>query len=479
MGRMEMLDSVRARLTVWYVGVLALTLLTFSIGVYELLARNLNRRLDAGLRAALESMHSSLIFERAEGETEKEAAISTVTELRYPNTAMAVFDSAGRLLAESTAPGNIHAFLPAQGVEGAETISYFTLPKEKNVGEKGWRVAAERVIAAPNTPPFLIVMRQSRETIDAELDSLRQVLYLAVPLALALAGIGGWLLARKSLAPVVEMSAHARRISAENLGERLPVANSRDELGRLAATFNELLERLNAAFDQQRQFMADASHELRTPLHVIGTAADVALNQSHRKEDEYRDALTMIQQQGRRLTRIVEDTFTLARADTGRRELDVRNFYLDELLAETTRAAQVLAEHKGVHLMLQAADETPYHGDEGLIRQMLLNLFDNAIKHTPPEGMVRVDLVRSGAALEIVVADTGPGIPAEAQPHIFERFYRVDKARARTANGHVGGAGLGLAIALWVAEAHNCSLILQRSDQTGSTFVITLPLLQN
>jgi signal transduction histidine kinase len=184
----------------------------------------------------------------------------------------------------------------------------------------------------------------------------------------------------------------------------------------------------------------------------------------------------MIQQQTRRLTHIVEDMFTLARADAGRRELNVSDFYLNELLAETTRAAQVLAERKGVRVTLHAADEAPYHGDEGLMRQMLLNLLDNAIKYTPSDGTVEVSLNQSQAAMEITVSDTGTGIPAEAQPYIFERFYRVDKARARTENGRGSGAGLGLAIARWVAEAHQGSLTLKRSNHTGSTFMIKLPM---
>jgi heavy metal sensor kinase len=470
-----MFNSVRIKLTLWYVGVLTLTLLAFSVGVHALLARNLHRRLDAGLNSALESMRNSLSFERAEGESEKEAAESTVTELGYPSMAMAVFDAEGRLLAERVAPGNARALLPAASAAIAETVRFFTLPGEKTAGSEGWRVAAARVSVAPNAAPYLIVAGQSLEAVAAELKSLRQALALAVPLALALAGIGGWLLARKSLAPVVAMSAQARRIGAGNLDEHLPVANPRDELGQLAVTFNELLGRLHIAFDQQRQFMADASHELRTPLHVIGAAVDVTLQQPARDESDYRDALAMIRQQTRRLTRIVEEMFTLARADAGRRELQVADFYLDELLAETARAAEVLAKPKGVRVALRPANETAFRGDEGLLRQMLLNLLDNAIKHTPADGSVTVSLAQSAASVEITVSDTGAGIPAEAQPHIFERFYRTDKARARADFANGGGAGLGLSIARWIAEAHHGKLELRDSTERGSAFVASLP----
>jgi two-component system OmpR family sensor kinase len=281
---------------------------------------------------------------------------------------------------------------------------------------------------------------------------------------------------------VLVMSERARRIGAENLEQRLPVVNPRDELGQLAMTFNELLARLNdafaqqrLAFERQRQFMADASHELRTPLHVMRTAGEVTLDQAHNDEGEYRDALAMINQQTRHLARIVEDMFMLARADAGQRRPEWKSFYLDELVTEAARAAQVLAECKGVTVEIAHTDETPYRGDEGLLRQMVLNLLDNAVKYTPTGGAVRVSLARHDSAHEIAVADTGAGIPREAQPHIFERFYRVDKARARAEAGASGGSGLGLSIARWIAEAHQGSLELRHSDERGSMFVASLP----
>jgi len=180
-------------------------------------------------------------------------------------------------------------------------------------------------------------------------------------------------------------------MSADNLEERLPIANPRDEFGRLAATFNELITRLDASFDQPQQFMADASHELRTPLSVMHTAAEVILEQPRRTESEYGDALAMMDAQTRRLTRIVEDMFTLARADTGEHPLQQSSFYLDELICETAHAARMLAR-KEVSVEVAVAAQTLFRGDEDLLRQMFLNLLDNAIKYTPAGGNVRVSL---------------------------------------------------------------------------------------
>src|SRR5262245_32825322 len=482
-----MLDSVRTRLTLWYVGVLALALIVFSAGVYLLLARNLHRQMDESLRTASESLTLSLVRERAEGETEAEAAHSAVTELHLLNQAMAIFDANGRLLEERTTPDNDHARLPSVNLIPADNLYLYTAPGAAGEDDEGQRVAVCRVKVSDTAAPYLIVVSQPMETIMGELERLERVFLIAVPLALLLAGLGGFFLARKSLAPMVAMSERARQISAENLEQRLPVANPRDELGQLAATFNELLARLDASFNLQRQFMADASHELRTPLSVMRTTAQVILEKPRRDENEYRDALAMINDQTRRLARIVDDMFTLARADAGRRPLTLGSFYLDELVVETSRAASMLAARKGVTVEAAEPAEVLYYGDEHLLRQMLLNLLDNAIKHTPAGGNIRVSLARFDSTCEVVVADTGEGIPVEAQPHIFERFYRVDKARTRSdinANGAGadnggGGAGLGLSIALWVAEAHGGTIELVRSDPTGTAFAIALPLKQS
>ncbi|MBA3355070.1 MAG: HAMP domain-containing protein [Pyrinomonadaceae bacterium] len=490
-----MVDSVRYRLTLWYLGVLGLVLLAFSAGVYALLTRSLNQRLDNGLRASLESVATSLTREltgglaeaeeiaevqglrlaEVEGLVEKEAVHSTMEDFSSSNQAIAVFDGQGRLLAEKAAPGDLHADLPSLDLVPVQSVYIFTLPGSRGSDTEDVRVAVRRIPATTASAPYLIAVAQSFEANTKELELLRRSFYIAIPIALALAGLGGFFLARKSLAPMAAMSERARRISAENLEERLPVANPRDALGQLAATFNELLARLNASFDQQRQFMADASHELRTPLSVMHTAAEVTLEQPRRTESEYREALQMVDAQTRRLARIVEDMFTLARADAGRRPLHPSNFYLDELTRETARAAEVLAVRKRVSVEVSDAAEIPFRGDEGLLRQMLLNLLDNAIRHTPAGGHVSVSLAQFDSAYEITVADSGTGIPGEVQAHIFERFYRADAARSRAEPAGGSGAGLGLAIARWIAEAHDGRLELRRSDESGSVFVASLP----
>lgn len=462
-------------MTLWHTGTLAFVLIVFSLGVYLLAANQLYRRFDAGVRTTVEGISRLLAYELVEGESEPQAIHSALNEHYFPDQAAAIFDAQGHLLEEKALPNNIHADLPNRLLlPDGDEIRFLNAPGRNNDNEK-LRVATRRVNLT-HEKSYLIVVSQGLTEVSNDLAMLRSVFLTAVPAALLLAWFGGLFLARKSLAPVLEMSQGARRISAESLGERLPITNPRDELGQLAATFNELLARLQESFIKQRQFVADASHELRTPLHIIHTATEVILERPQREVSEYQETLAIINEQTRRLNKIVEDLFTLARADSGQRKLEPHDFYLDELITETARAAAVLAGRKKISVEFGETVEAPYRGDEALLRQMLLNLLDNSIKHTHPGGQIVLRLGRTDSTYSVVVADTGTGIPVEAQPHIFERFYRADKARTRSLNENGGsGAGLGLSIAHWIAEAHGGSLNLQHSDHTGSQFRITLP----
>ena len=312
---------------------------------------------------------------------------------------------------------------------------------------------------------------------EQTLESARQAFSVAVPVALLLAGLGGYFLARKSLAPVVTMGEQAARIGASNLNERLPVPASQ-ELGSLALSFNDLLARLDESFAQQKRFMADASHELRTPVAVVCGESEVALSQDTRtaSEQEYRESLAIVNDEGQRLTRMVEDLFTLARADAGEYPLVLTDFYLDESMNECVRSVRSLAAQKDLEISYQPpAKEIAFRGDEPLVRRMVLNLLHNAIKYTPQGGQVRVGVKENRGHSEVVISDTGPGIPREAQPHVFDRFFRVDKARSRDESLNGSGAGLGLSIAKWVAELHGGSIVLDGSAGPGATFVISLP----
>jgi heavy metal sensor kinase len=306
------------------------------------------------------------------------------------------------------------------------------------------------------------------------LGNARLAIAIAVPLALLLSALGGWLLARKSLAPMVVMREQASLIGAANLGQRLPVATPGDEVGQLTVVINGLLERVDRAFVQQRQFMADASHELRTPLAVVQNESSVALRRVDRPASEYQDALHVIRSAGRRMARIVDDLFLLARADTGDLPIRAEPLYLNDLVKECVREARTLAAVRDLRLDVDAPADAPFEGDEMLLRRLVLNLIENAIKYTPSGGRIDVRLCVSHEMYRLEVEDTGPGIPAELRSRIFDRFVRVDGARAH-ADDFSSGAGLGLPIARWIAQAHGGRVELERTSAAGSLFVLTLP----
>lgn len=288
---------------------------------------------------------------------------------------------------------------------------------------------------------------------------------------LLIASVGGYFLARKTLAPIALMNRQTRRITAESLTARLDVTNERDELGSLAATINDLLARFETAFQEQQRFIADASHELRTPVAILRGETEIALEKD-RTAVEYRDSLRLIGEEAERLTRIVTDIFTLAGAVPGNPPLFKEPLYLNDVVADCVRAAEILCAPKRQSMVCSPLPEIAIEANEDLLKQMLLNLLDNAIKYTPSGGDVFVSLEEHEGVATVLVRDTGIGIPLQDQPHIFERFYRVDKARSRK----VGGAGLGLAIARWIAEAHQGEVNVESPNGQGTTFCVTLPL---
>ena len=464
------IETVRGRLTAFFVCVLAAALVLVGGVIYVLLARALYARIDDGLHALVQVTMTSLANDLAEGQDVEDAARSTAAELSSSQQMLAIYDDGGRLLAEGGRDSDLTIALPPPDRIPAGDARLETVVEARDDDDRH-RLAFRRATIAAHQATFVIVAGSSLEPTDEELESLRQVLAYVVPIALLIAGAGGWFLARQSLSPVVAMVDRARKMSAEDLSGRLPVVNPRDELGRLAETFNELLSRLEASLTAQRQFMADASHELRTPVNTTRTAANIALQQAHRDEREYRDTLAIVEQQAVRLSRIVDDMFTLARADAGSYPVRRTLMYLDEIAEEMVRASRIVASTRAVAIELTAPASAAYTGDEDLIRRLLGNLLDNATRHAPPGTAVQVDLRRAGGGYQLSISDRGPGIAPEAREHIFKRFFRGDAARTRGD----GGAGLGLALARWIANVHGGDVVLSGSSGEGTTFTAQLP----
>jgi len=465
-----MFKTVRLRLTLWYLLSFGALLIAFSIGVYALLSRELLDRFDKSLANVGQNAASVMTDEIRENGDPIAGSAEALKNLKLPDVYLAFFH--GDQMLVTNYPNKDQLLFTSEILELARSNSESDSPVFVNIHEinRHRARAALRAVRIGNET-YIAAAFQSLHDVNEQLEFMRDIFYVGIPVALIVAGIGGYLLAHKSLSPIVAMTVQAQLIGTENMHERLRVANPNDELGSLTIVFNQLLDRLETSFESMRRFMADASHELRTPIAIIRGEADVSLSKE-RQTEEYKDALTTIQDESRRLTRIVDDLMALSRANTGERLLKVENIYLNDVVDECVHGMQVIANTKGIALTNESQPDIAFKGDEELLRRMIMNLLDNAIKYNTPAGRVKITLKSENSHAKISVADTGIGIPAEAASQVFDRFYRVDQSRSRSA----GGSGLGLAIAKWIAEAHQGTINLASDPGKGSTFTVSLPL---
>ena len=459
-------NSLRLRITVWYVGFFALLFTIFALYLYGVQAKSLQSRLDT--RLAAEAATALGLFQDELGEMQGDvakAAPEAVSEMHVRDSAIAILEGRRTVAAGEGAP--VAGLSEIASLAESHPAGDFLLAVP-GLGKHGARAAARRFTTGGRH--FLIVSVGSLDSIAADLDLVRDALLFGMPFLLGLAGLGGYLVATRSLAPLGWMAEQARRITESNLETRLEIGDAASELTILAASFNELLARLDQSFAGMKRFVADASHELRTPLAIIQGEADVSLAQD-RPAAEYQQSLAIIQDESRRLSRLVADLLNLARADAGRVRLQVDEFYFNDLVAECCRSLQALARARRVELRCLPSEDVAFRGDQELLHRLVVNLLDNAIRYTPPGGRITASLETHGEHLLVRIADTGIGIPPEAAGHIFERFYRVDKARSRAE----GGFGLGLSIVKWIAESHRGAVAVTSRPEEGSTFTVTLP----
>jgi two-component system, OmpR family, sensor kinase len=466
----NMLDSVRLRLTVWYSAVLAVVLVVVSVTTYLIVRKTSMQRTDSDLAVLADSFLVTFQAELADASSPQDSAVlsaakQSMVEHRSNSDAFVVLDPGGEFVAASSgtiSPGAQSDASVARALASGDFQRFAKIGESRVVGLETIRGEHSRFRAysrqfKANSQTYLLIVLHSLHAQNEMLETIQLTFTWMILVGLILAGTGGYFLARKSLAPVVAMGEHARRIGATNLHERLPVMNANDELGQLATTFNNLLDRL----------------ELRTPLAILRGEAEVAMSQHGRKAEDYLESLGILHEETSRLIKIVEDLFTLTRADSGQYPLSSGEVYLEELVADCAHSARTLAREKNIELSVDAFEECLLRGDQVLLCRMILNLLDNAIKYTAEGGRVTIACRAATTCIEIHVTDTGPGIAPELHSRIFERFFRADPARSRS--GREGGAGLGLSIALWIAEAHLGRLELVRSDAAGSHFAVYLP----
>ena len=452
--------SLRARLTAWYSLLVVLTLAVFASAVLWLHWRLLLKQFDDGLQTIAETADNVFAEELEEVKTASQAAAEMAAVVGTEGGVVQVLDATGASIGPVTRPMPLPAGVLSTGAKASpETLD----------GADGhqWRVVV-RGRTSGGSDYYVVTGVPLTQALE-QWRTLLRVSLIGLPLALLFAAAGGWWLGWYGLRPMEKIVAEAQVITAKTPDSRLTVHRSITEVAHLAGSFNHVLDRLSSALTTQRRFMADASHELRTPVSIARTAAQVTLGQPRRDETEYREALGVIAKQTSRLTRLVDDMLVLARADAGGYPIVQTQVRLDQLVAECVREFGAPAEDKNIALNTDL-HPTTITGDETLLRRMLSNLIGNGVTYTPSGGSIDVSLRATDGQLQLRVSDTGPGIPAEDRERVFERFVRLDPARA------AGGSGLGLAIARWIAEAHGGTLRVESSGSAGSMFVASLPV---
>jgi heavy metal sensor kinase len=452
---MSNLKSIKFRLTLWYLAAIVVLLVIFGTVSYYLLSKNLYRNLDDSLRTRVIELQGSIKIDGRRVQFEQK-----VSEL------VMIYDADGVLM-ERLGPN-----VEFSNID--KTVEQALFGKSSFVSASTAKGPDVRLYAAPynvdsGTRVAIIVGRLPNDILDV-LAIFRMVILNASLLVVVLAGVGGLFLADRTLKPVERIADIARGIGESDLSRRIDVQTD-DELGRLASTLNGMIARLEEAFNKQRQFVADASHELRTPLAIIQAESSLALGK-RRTQSEFKRSLELVSQEVAYMSDIVGKLLLLARSDAGVEPVDLQEVDLKELLVGLSQDVEALAQEKGLRFTLGSTDSLTIKGDRLKLRQLFLIILDNAIRHTPGGGSITGSLLRREGNAVVSIGDTGIGIPAEHLPFIFDRFYRVDKARSRSE----GGMGLGLSIAMSIAKMHGGGIEVESQAGAGTTFHIVLPL---
>jgi two-component system, OmpR family, sensor kinase len=457
--------SFTARLTIWYVASMCVVLVVFAGIAYEVVEHRLEAELDRQLRIDFDIVEAQLDVK--EGGALDWPVIGAHGEEGFARLFawFEIWSERGELLLRHwPIPENaIHRPLAAPT---ATSLKFYELNIEQSlparIMERPARVRGQGVIVR--------VIRDASDT-EQTLRKILEVFAFSLPIAASLAALGGYWLARRSLAPVGRMSAEARKITSESLSARLPVANRHDEIGQLATVFNETLARLESSFSELKRFSADASHELRTPLTALRAVGEAAL-QGREDPKALREAISSMLEEAQRLTELTEALLMLARLEAGA-STTMERVNLAEIVLSIRDTMGVLAESRGQTLEARIPEvAVPILGNALLLRHALLNVVHNAIRYSPDDSSIDVELAIHVDRAWVDISDQGPGIAPELQRKVFERFFRVDAARSRD----TGGQGLGLAIAKSVIEKHRGAISIVSEPQRGTTFRIELPL---
>jgi len=449
---------IRTRLTTWYFLFVAVALIGFAAFALAVMRQSIYATVDEQLE---DRSHALQVLIARSGGEDLADAIREHNELQSSSQLLQVSDGAGKFLYRSPVMERLGVPAAQANQRQFANVAYGDLPL---------RILSSTVSVGGQR--FIVQVAEPMDDYLEALERFRTAMFISIPVLLLLAAGGGYWMSTRALRPVDRITHAAQMINPQDLSRRVIVPQTGDELQRLAETLNQMLQRIESAVARITQFTADASHELRTPVALIRTRAEVTLAKP-RNIDQYRDALKEVLAESERTTALIENLMTLARADTGSETLNFNRTDIGDIAREVSTQAQTLSDAKQLHWSVAIPDAAIWvRGDANALRRLLLILVDNAVKYTPPAGSISLALQRNGSHAEIRVRNNGIGISADDLPHIFDRFYRADKARSR----ELGGTGLGLSIGRWIANAHGGDIQVETSTPNGTTFVVRLPI---
>jgi two-component system OmpR family sensor kinase len=461
---------IRWRLTILYGGILSLLLLVFSAGVYVYFKNSLQRSIDAKLKSMADVISSSMTDlhnQTVVGDLEQ--YLVNVLGRKPKGKLIQIMDSSGKVRANSNDIEADNFQTPFGTLERASSgeVVYETIEK---VHPRLRVVTLPIVDRSKATSTSFVQVGTSLEDFDESMNKLLIILIIGTFTSVGFTIGVGYYMAKKALKPVDKIRKAAVKITFRNLDEYIDIGSRRDELGKLADTFNEMISRLRDAFQRINQFSIDVSHELKTPLTILKGGTEVALRKE-REVTEYRTLLTSHLEEIDRMANIIDDLLLLSKADTGKMQLNLEEVSLRDLILDVYTDMKIFAEKKNVDLLVGDVEDSRIKGDELKLRRMLWNIVDNGIKYTQTGGKVEISSALENGDVRIEVKDTGVGIADTDIKYVFDRFYRADRARSRE-----NGTGLGLSISKWIAEAHKGAIEVESRISSGSLFSIKLPL---
>jgi len=461
--------SIRSKLTAWYVLLLGVILVLFSILLFFFLSKRLYESVDSSLTVSARIVARSTQINNSRTSFPGLDLFFDQLMGFGTNKSYKIYDGSGNIgslsknFDGSQFPLTQRAYSAA--LKGGTSYETFLITDDHPI-----RVITMPVLKGPKLANLVQVGTSLKVVVDT-LKNLKIILLTAVPVVLLLTALIGRFIARRALKPVAKITQTAKDIgSGANLSQRIPVSEVKDEIGQLALTFNSMMDRLESSFTQMRQFSSDASHELRTPLTVLKGQSELALGKE-RKPEEYQEVISSNLEEVQYMSKVLEDLFLLSKSDENQIALDCESVDLKSLIEEVCKHAEIIASDKNVKIAIAYLEGVQVYGDPVRLRQMIWNVVVNGIKYTQHGGEVKISTRHKGGGVLITIQDNGIGISEEDLPLIFNRFYRVDKARSR----QEGGTGLGLSICKFIVDAHKGSIDIESKLGKGTKFKITLP----